>query len=286
MTAAPLALAALGALLTVLSGPPAVFLEGFMIIGAFGPFALLHLGLPLLPSVLFVLAFSASLAFTAAVFVNRSGANPFMVGLAINMGGAGLVDALSVYWFGTKGVIMAPETANLASPFFKQYYFIALAFFLSLIAIPVLKRTSWGLRLRACGADENAAAARGINSGVYRGASWAAAAALAALAGAALSCRVGAYAPGGVAGRGWIALVLVYLGFRQPLGILAAATLFAAAETLASYVQGWSALPATVLLGLPSALALTAFIASSALRRHVRLKTGKPSVRLTRNKKL
>jgi simple sugar transport system permease protein len=101
---------------------------------------------------------------------------------------------------------------------------------------------------------------------LYREGAWALAAFLASLAGAALTFRVGAYAPGGIAGRGWIALAAVYLGGRKVWGVVLAAIVFSFAERLGYSVQSFGALPATALLGLPSALAL-GFYFLSQLRR-------------------
>jgi simple sugar transport system permease protein len=91
---------------------------------------------------------------------------------------------------------------------------------------------------------------------------WATASFLAALAGAALTFRVGVYAPGGIAGRGWIALAAVYLGFRRVWGVALAALVFTLAERLGYGIQRFGALPPTALLGLPPALALVFYTIS------------------------
>jgi simple sugar transport system permease protein len=112
-----------------------------------------------------------------------------------------------------------------------------------------------------------AAAERGIKPGLYFEAAWVLAAFLAALAGAALTFRVGSYAPGGIAGRGWIALAIVYLGFRKVWGVVLAAVIFGLAERVGFSLQSVNALPATALLGLPSALALLLYLLSVLLRK-------------------
>jgi simple sugar transport system permease protein len=121
------------------------------------------------------------------------------------------------------------------------------------------------LRLRASGLSPEAAAERGIRPERYRELAWAAASFLAALAGAALTFRVGVYAPGSIAGRGWIALAAVYLGFRRVWGVALAALVFTLAERLGYGVQRFGALPPTALLGLPSALALIFYTISQAV---------------------
>lgn len=260
-TAAPLILASLGALLTELTGTLGVFIEGFMVLGSFfswvaaGTTGSVALGL------LYGALIGALIGWALARFVRLTDANPFIVGLALNVAVLGTVDTLSSVWYGTKGVIRID-----AIPTVDSGIFVAIALAVLLLEALIVNRTPLGLRLRSVGGAPEAAFERGIRTQRYREGSWAAAAVLASLAGAALSFRVGAYAPGGVAGRGWIALAAVYLGFRRVWGVALAALLFAFVERIGSLVQGSSGISATLLLGLPSALALLLFTLSSALR--------------------
>ena len=275
-SAAPLIMAGLGALLSDLSGALGIFIEGFMITGAF--FSWIFAGWT--GSVFWGTLISAALAGLAgwalARFVRLSGANPFIAGLALNLAASGLTLSLSAHWFGTKGVLLnqairipGPVIIPVINdiPFLGRLLsgynpFTYAAFVCVIIAAIGIKRTVPGLRLRASGLSPDAAAERGIRPGVYREGAWALAGFLAALAGAALTFRVGAYAPGGIAGRGWIALAAVYLGFRKVWGVAAAAIIFSLAERSGFGVQSFGALPATALLGLPSALALAFYCLS------------------------
>ena len=279
-SAAPLMMAGLGALLSDLSGALGIFIEGFMILGAF--FSWIFAGWA--GSVFWGSLLSAILAGLAgwalARFVRLSGANPFIAGLALNLAASGITLSLSAAWFGTKGVlqnstIKIPEA--LIIPFINdipligkilsgQNPFTYTAWASAFIIAIALKRTVPGLRLRASGLSPGTSSERGIRPGLYLEGAWAIAAFLGALAGAALTFRVGAYAPGGISGRGWIALAAVYLGFRKPWGVVAAALIFSLAEYLGYGVQGLGALPATALLGLPSALALLLYFFSLVLR--------------------
>ena len=280
-SAAPLMLAGLGALLSDLSGALGIFIEGFMITGAF--FSWIFAGGT--GSVFWGTVLSALLAALAgwalARFVRVSGANPFIAGLALNLAASGITLSLSAAWFGTKGVLQNPSI-NIPGPvtiplvenipllgkiLSGQNPFTYTAWICVLVAAIGLKRTVPGLRLRASGLSPDAAAERGVRPGLYREWAWALAAFLASLAGAALSFRVGAYTPGGIAGRGWIALAAVYLGFRKVWGVALAAILFSFAERLGYGIQSFGALPATALLGLPSALALILYFISMVFRR-------------------
>jgi simple sugar transport system permease protein len=259
--AAPLALAGLGGLLTELSGSLGIFLEGFMTLGSFFAWtATKATGSMFLGCAAAALP-SALAGWLLARFARAFGANLFIVALALNLAAGGLVEALSATWYGTKGVLADP-----AVPASHPAVFIALSALATAATAIFVSRTRQGLRLRAAGRDAEALRERGVDPDSYRAGAWAAAAALAALAGAALTFRVGAYAPGGVAGRGWIALVVVYLGFRNAWGVAAASLAFAGAEFAGAIAQGTGTVPSTLLLGLPSALALLLFSLSSILR--------------------
>jgi simple sugar transport system permease protein len=269
-------LAAIGALLSDLSGALGIFIEGFMITGAF--FSWVFSGW--LGSVFWGTLLSALAAgitgWALARFVRQSGANPFIAGLALNLAASGLTLSLSAVWFGTKGVLHDPSIAipgPVVIPFIENIPFLGrvlsghnpftyIAWACAILTAVGLKKTVPGLRPRASGLSPNAAAERGLSPGAYWRGAWALAAFLASLAGAALTFRVGAYAPGGIAGRGWIALAAVYLGARKVWGVVLAAVIFSFAERLGYSIQSFGALPATALLGLPSALALLFYFLS------------------------
>ncbi|MDR2630845.1 MAG: ABC transporter permease [Spirochaetaceae bacterium] len=275
-SATPLLLAGLGALLTEFSGALGIFIEGFMVLGSFFAFVLaVNLGSVWWGTLLTALL-GAVTGWALARFIHKTRANPFIAGLALNLAAGGVTDSLSRIWFGTKGVLRAPEL-SIPGPVFiplieklpgvgkilsGQLPFTYAAWVLVILGGLFIGKTPLGLRLRAAGRSPLAAEERGLHPAWYREGAWAAAAFLACLAGAALSFRVGAYTPGGVAGRGWIALAAIYLGFRTVRGTAVAALVFALAEYVGFGLQGFDAVPATVLLGLPSGLALLLYTLS------------------------
>ena len=206
--AAPLMLAGLGALLSDLSGALGIFIEGFMICGAFFSWVFtIWTGSAFLGTLISALL-AALVGWALARYAKVSGANPFIIGLAFNLAASGLTLSLSAIWFGTKGVLLNPGIRIPA-----QSTFTALALACIIIAAIGLSRTVPGLRLKASGLAPEAAADRGIRPWFYREGAWALAAFLAAL-------------------------------------------VFSFAERLGVNAQGLGGLPATALLGLPSALAL------------------------------
>ncbi|OHE67727.1 MAG: hypothetical protein A2Y36_06675 [Treponema sp. GWA1_62_8] len=259
----PVALAGVGGLATELSGSLAVFLEGFMTLGSFFAWALFRTTGSVPAAAAAAAAICGFLGWLLARFVRSSGANPFIAGLALNLAAVGTTEALSSAWYGTKGVLADPASGAIRST---RLPFILLTLVIVAFAAFIAKRTRLGLRLRAAGRAPETLAERGTDARLYREGAWAFAAAVAALAGASLTFRIGAYAPGGTAGRGWIALAAVYLGFRNAWGVALAALVFALAEQAASFAQGSGGLSATALLGLPSAMALVLYSASAGLR--------------------
>jgi simple sugar transport system permease protein len=285
-SAAPLMLAGLGALLTELAGMLGIFIEGFMTLGAFFSWIIAaRTGSVLLGSLVSALAGGLT-GWGLARFVHKTGANPFIAGIALNLAAEGVTGSLSQAWFGTKGVLRMPGLAIPGAvrlplvedlPFIGgilsgQLPFTYAAWGLVILGALAAGKTPLGLRLRASGIRPEAAVERGLHPRRYREGAWAAAACLACLAGAALTFRVGAYTPGGIAGRGWIALAAVYLGFRTVPGTAAAALIFALAEHIGLALQGFAALPATVLLGFPSALALLLYSFSRGIGGKLRIK--------------
>jgi len=291
-SAAPLMMAGLGALLSDLSGALAVFIEGFKVSGSFFSWIFAGWTGSVFLGTLLSAALAAFAGWTLARFVRLSGANPFIAGLALNLAASGITTSLSAVWFGTKGVLQNPAIKipqPVRIPLIDSVPFIGkiisgqspltyTAWACALILAIGLKKTVAGFRFRAAGLSclnstfsYNAAEERGINSGLYREGAWAIAAFLAALAGAALTFRAGSYSPGGIAGRGWIALATVYLGFRNVWGVVLASLVFTLAERLGFSLQNfglWNAgsLSATALLGLPFALALLLYFISLVVR--------------------
>lgn len=259
-----LLIVALGGLIGERSGILDIGLEGKIAVGAFAATAASlaggGAGLSLVAGV------SAGLLFAAlfALAVLRWQANPFIVGLAINVLAAGAVPLLSELLFETRGSLR-PQAVQLAS----GTVVVAAVAVLSAAHI-FLYHTVAGMRLRIAGAQPQWLEANGVRPARYRLQGLLAAGAASGLAGALLALRLGVYLPNISAGRGWIALVIIYLGYRTPGGLAVAALFFGAMDALAVRAQAVVGMPPTVLLALPYLLTVAAFVSYAALRRQRR----------------
>jgi simple sugar transport system permease protein len=119
-------------------------------------------------------------------------------------------------------------------------------------------RTHAGLGLRATGEDLRAAAAAGISVNRVQLLAILFGGFLGGIAGGVLViAQSGSFAEGMSAGRGFIAIAVVVLGRWHPLGVFAAALVFAAASALQYLFQamGWT-IPYQTFLALPYVLTL------------------------------
>jgi len=121
--------------------------------------------------------------------------------------------------------------------------------------------------MRATGANAEAVAASGFKPDAYRLQAIVLSGFFCGMAGASLSLPLAAYVPNMSAGRGWIALVAIYLGARKPGRIALACFVFAFAESYSNYAQGLFRMPSEFMLAIPYAATLIALVAASMAER-------------------
>ena len=271
--AAPLAVAALGGLLTEAAGSLSVALEGSMLVGAFAAAAAAKASASFLVGAAASVGAGVGLSLLVGLAAGLLRADVFVAGLAANLLAPGLVSLISGALYGTKGVLPAPAlltSSHIDGPFarlpllgpaiFGQETMVYVLAAAALILRTLHSRTVFGLRLRAAGEGNEAARAAALEPAPYRLAAHLIAGAAAGLAGAAFASHVGAFVPGISSGRGWIALVAVYLGAKRPGGVVLACIGFGFLIALSDAAQGFAAAPAELLGALPyvaTAIALT-----------------------------
>jgi simple sugar transport system permease protein len=170
-----------------------------------------------------------------------------IAGIGLQMLGWGVAGTLFRHFVGgvtgVEGIAAWPVPGLSRLPFLGSVLFdhdplVYLAFLLVPASWWLLFRTPWGLRVRAVGTHPRAADSMGISVIRVRYQALALGGALAGLGGAYLSlCQAKMFADDLVAGRGFIAVALVYFGRWTPLGIMGGALLFSLAQALQLSIQ-------------------------------------------------
>jgi len=275
--ALPILMAALGGLFTEAVGALNVALEGLIVAGAFAFAAAANLSGSAAVGIAAALACSAALALLAAAASDRLSVNPFVAALAVNLLVAGGVGIVSEYVFGTKGVVpldaLLSPRAELgflsAVPFigpalFRQRGVTYLLAGVCAAAAALYSATPFGLRARAEGMKEGALRIAGVDPRAVRYGAYAVSGAACALAGVALARSVGAWVPNIASGRGWIALVVVYLGRKRPGGLALASLGFGLLFALSNASQSFLSIPPELVLALPYAATAAAALLGGA----------------------
>ena len=279
----PLALAALGELLTERAGVLNLGVEGMMLLGAVAAFlAADGSGSPAVGLLAGMLTGGALAAAHGFLSVTMR-ANQIVSGLALVIFGTGLSTFLGQPIEGRPlaarlGGAAVPVLADLpvvGRILFQQDLVVYATWVLALLVLGYLGRTRAGLSLRAVGESPATADAMGVRVAAVRYAHTIAGGLLAGAGGAYLIlARVPSWAQAATTnGIGWIALALVVFASWRPLRVLAGAYLFGAAlrANFALQAAGVRGVPAEVLAMLPYLLTIAVLVALSAgdLRRRV-----------------
>lgn len=273
----PLLLASMGGLFTELSGMLNIALEGLLLIGAFCSVIFTHYTGSMVVGTLLGIGCTMMLsAILASVTLNLK-SNVFITGLAVNLFAPGLTVVLSFALFANKGVVVFDNIPSLpllgtqalakipilGDIFIGHSAFIYLSWVLLALCSFVLYRTPFGFRLRATGLHQEALSSLGLRPNRYRFASFLISGFTCGLGGALLTLNLGAFVPNITAGKGWIALVVIFLGNKKPLGLLIAAFIFGLSEAFSNYAQGALNIPSDFILAIPYVFTLLAMIGSS-----------------------
>lgn len=245
-------LAAMGGLLNRQGGIVNIGLEGLMLVGAF---AAVIVSAQWSSSGLGVLAAAITGGLAGLIFswtITRLGANEIVAGLGLNLLIVGLFGYLLPVVYGVEGTLRPPGLSGLPTidiPLLDRVPGVGSIVsghdpltYLSWISVPLvsifLYRTTWGMALRATGANEEAARVAGIPTLRLRDLSTVAAGAFAGLAGAQLSLGVvQLFNKQMTGGRGFIALAAFYFGDARPALTAAAALLFGICESASFRLQ-------------------------------------------------
>jgi general nucleoside transport system permease protein len=251
--ATPLALAALGGILSERAGVFAVGLEGMMLAGAFGAtvgaWASDSAGVGMLVAILS----GGLIGLTVAVIAVRFRADNMVTGLAVNILALGLTSYLMRVIAGGSKPASIHLTPLAAAPIpilsdipilgpllFTQPPLTYLTALGCMALTLFLGRTQAGLTLRATGENPEAVFASGTNPLKVRMFAVMSCGCVAGLGGAVLTLQqVGTFTDGMTGGRGYLALAALIVGRWTPWGAAAACLVFGAAEAFELRLQSF-----------------------------------------------
>lgn len=250
-----LLLASLGEMFNQKAGIFNLGCEGIMSMGAFIgfliPYTFLQSGMSLWYAnwlgVLGAVAAGALMGLLFAVVVVTFKAPQGIAGIGLQMFGVGVAGTLFRHFIG--GIASIPGIGAAPIPLLSKIPLLGdvlfnhnIIVYCAIIFVPIsgfiLNRTSWGLKVRACGTTPRAADSVGVSVSKIRYQSLLLGGSLAGLAGAYLSlCQVKMFADNLISGRGFIAVALVYFGRWNPKGVFWGAMLFSLTQVLQLKIQ-------------------------------------------------
>jgi ABC-type uncharacterized transport system permease subunit len=281
----PLLITALGGLFSERSGVVNIGLEGLMVVGAFaGAFTIFKLqaaypnedwvlwvGLlvAVLAGVLFSLLHAfASINLSADQVISGTAINmiagAITIFMARNMTGSGNIRVNGFAPFDVPGFSHIPVLGPLF--FTKTYWTTWLILLILALCSFVLYKTTFGLRLRACGEHPHAAEAAGVNVKKMRYIGVMISGAFSGLGGAIIILTYAGEFTGSVAGLGFLALAALIFGQWRPLGVLGATLFFGFATTVANVSQvipSIAVVPPVILKVFPYVVTLLALMVFS-----------------------
>lgn len=267
--ATPYLFAALGEVFVQRSGVLNLGVEGMMLMGAFTAIYTISQGASPVVGLAVALTVGALMGLAMAVVNVSLQAEQGISGIGFTLFGLGLSSLLFKALAG--GVITAQgrgfpavsipilsDIPVLGQILFQQNVLVYVAFALVPVSVWILNRTRWGLQIRAVGQNPAAADAMGVNVNLVRYSTIILGGVMAGVAGASLSIAVTpVFQENMTAGRGFIAVALVYFGAWSPWRVMLGALLFSIASNLQTWAQildlqvGGQSIPPNLLLMAP-----------------------------------
>lgn len=284
----PLLMGALGGLYSERSGVTNLCIEGLMLTGCFASATTIYLlqsagvgfNLAIVIGIVVAMLAGGLLSILHAVAAINLKSNQVISGTAINM----LATALTLFLAQTitgsgnvtilRGIIRSDvpllSKIPLIGPLFfsRTYWTTWLCLAIWLVSFFLLYRTSFGLRLRACGEHPSAVASAGVDVHKMRYIGVILSGLLSGLGGACiLVTYAGEYnSTSGINGLGFLAIAAMIFGQWKPLGILASTFFFGLCMTIANMgrvIPIFQSIPTGYLGLFPYVATLVALVASS-----------------------
>ena len=265
----PLIFGTLGELFAERSGVLNLGIEGTMFLGAFAGFAVAAKTGSLWIGLLGAVIAGVLSGLLMALLSVRFGVNQHVAGLGITL----LMTGISLFSFrvifgeskvqpsiDTFPVLKILPDSSIFAPIVNQYLLTYIAILLIPLVWWVIKKTRFGLKVRAVGENPEAADAAGLN--VYAIRTWVLAlgGGLMAVGGAFLSlAQLGSFTFGIVAGRGWVCIALIIFANWNAINVLWGALIFGGVQALQLRLQTLGLkLPYELFLSLPYVVTIIA----------------------------
>ena len=227
-------------------------IEGMMLMGAAVGFSTAcAIGNPLLAVLAAGAAGMVGALIYAVITVSFRG-NQVVTGLVLTIFGTGVAGFIGK---SVSGNIIPQSVSDAFAPYeipilsdipiigkalFDQSIYVQLAIIIAVLAFFYMKKTRWGLNMRAVGENPAAADASGINVTLYKYVHILAGGFLCGMGGAYLSVVfLTTWQDNVTAGTGWIAVALIIFSTWNPLKAILAAYLFGMLKGLNFKMQGW-----------------------------------------------
>jgi len=272
----PLVLAGIGETISEKAGILNISVEGNMLAGAFAGFIVTYNTHNLFLGILAGMAGGMLVSLLHGIMSVKVKADQTIVGLALNFLVLGLTSFLFFMAFGrtdrlpscitiAKTEIPVLSKIPVIGPaLFSQDLFVYVALLSVIIVALIFYKTEWGVNIHAVGEHPRAADTAGINvfgirylasmlNGLFGG-----------LGGACMTLgQFGFFIENITAGRGYIALAVVILGRRNPLGVFVAALIIGFAEALQYNLQTLGVpIPSQVFTMFPYVVAVVVLLLS------------------------
>ena len=234
----PLLMGAMGELVSERSGIMNLGLEGMMIFGVFTVWLVTVMGGTTVMGGVVALIVGALLGLFLGILVIYLKVDQTVAGLSINLLAVGFGEYFQRMINAGGTEVMVDILPQLSIPFLKDIPILGEVFFqqsiftyIAFLSVPMiawfLGRTKYGLTIRSAGENPRAVDTRGINVNRVRLIAITFGGLMAGLGGAFLMSVTSRYLPGMVAGRGWLAIIVVIAGNWKPARMVIATLLFA-----------------------------------------------------------
>ncbi len=242
----------LGEIITERSGVLNLGIEGMMISGAAGSFAVAHTTGNIVLGLIAGMLIGGALALLHGIVTITFNRNQVVSGISLTIFGTGLSGLLGLGFAGLPLVPLQPIIIPglSAIPFLGAVFFNKnILVYFSFIMVPVLwfflYRTRYGIIVRTVGENPIAAYTQGINVNQVRYLCVIFGGMMCGLGGAYLTLGwIPLWVEGMTNAKGWIVIAIVVVGLWHPIGILFGAYIFAAFEVLQFTFQPLGIAPA------------------------------------------